>query len=233
MLRPQYPTALTQPQNHSLDAAAAGTAADHGRVLQFDGKCRTSGRRPRRSKARWRHRPRWNSTLEEVAAAAGFTKGAVYYHFKSKEHLLLQVLETIEARSIDATIAGVKQRGGSPTEQLASLVKHQTQWAARHPEDRAVMILMSVEVSRAKSKIRTQMFRIYHKLAALLEAIIDAGKSTGEFSTRQATRDIVLYLEAVHDGNILLWYRSGNDPDTGRKLTRATLNGFAHAVQGT
>jgi AcrR family transcriptional regulator len=175
----------------------------------------------------------WNSTLEEVAAAAGFTKGAVYYHFKSKEHLLLKVLETIEARSIDATIDGVKQRGGSPTEQLESLVKHQTQWAARHPEDLAVMILMSVEISRAKSKIRTQMFRIYHKLATLLETIIDAGKSTGEFTTRQATKDIVLYLEAVHDGNMLLWYRSGNDPAIGRKLTRATLNGFAHAVQGT
>ncbi|MES2028266.1 MAG: TetR/AcrR family transcriptional regulator [Pseudomonadota bacterium] len=175
----------------------------------------------------------WNSTLEEVAAVAGFTKGAVYYHFKSKERLLLKVLETIEARSIDATIERVQQRGGSPTQQLASLVKHQTQWAATHPEDLAVMILMSVEVSRAKAKIRTQMFRIYRKLATLLEAIIDAGKSTGEFSTKQATKDIVLYLEAVHDGNMLLWYRSGNDPEIGRKLTRATLSGFAHAVQGT
>ncbi|QDM22698.1 hypothetical protein FIU28_17220 [Tardiphaga sp. vice154] len=98
--------------------------------------------------------------------------------------------------------------------------------------DNAIIIGAGVP-QRAKSKIRTQMFRIYHKLAALLEAIIDAGKSTGEFSTRQATRDIVLYLEAVHDGNMLLWYRSGNDPDIGRTLTRATLNGFAHAVQGT
>jgi len=174
----------------------------------------------------------WNSTLEEVATVAGFTKGAVYYHFKSKEHLLLKALETIEARSIDATIAGVAQRGGTPTAQLASLVKYQTQWAATHPEDLAVMVLMSVEIARAKSKIRTLMFRIYRKLATLLETIIDAGKTTGEFSTRQDTRDIVLYLEAVHDGNMLLWYRSGNDPEIGRKLTRATLNGFAHAVQG-
>ena len=77
------------------------------------------------------------------------------------------------------------------------------------------------------------MFRIYRKLGGFLETIIDAGKSTGEFSTQQNTKDIVLYLEAVHDGNMLLWYRSGNDPEIGRKLTRATLNGFAHAVQGS
>ncbi len=175
----------------------------------------------------------WNSTLEEVAAVAGFTKGAVYYHFKSKERLLLKVLETIEARSIDASIMGVRRRGGSPSQQLEAFVKHQTQWAALHPEDLAIMILMSVEVSRMKSKIRSQMFRIYRKLGGFLETIIDAGKSAGEFSTQQNTKDIVLYLEAVHDGNMLLWYRSGNDPEIGRKLTRATLKGFAHAVQGS
>lgn len=175
----------------------------------------------------------WNSSLEEVASVAGFTKGAVYYHFKSKERLLLKVLETIEARSIDATIAGVKLRGGSPSQQLDTFVKYQTQWAATHPEDLAVMILMSVEISRARSKIRTQMFRIYRKLGGILETIIDAGKSAGEFSTQQNTKDIVLYLEAVHDGNMLLWYRSGNDPEIGRKLTHATLAGFAHAVRAS
>ncbi|MBI5128304.1 MAG: TetR/AcrR family transcriptional regulator [Rhodopseudomonas palustris] len=175
----------------------------------------------------------WNSSLEEVANVAGFTKGAVYYHFKSKERLLLKVLEIIETRSIDATIEHVHHKGGSPPERLASFVKHQTQWAAMHPEDLAVMILMSVEFSRAKSKIRSQMSRIYNKLGGTLEAIIDSGKATGDFTTQQNTKDIVLYLQAVHDGNMLIWYRSGNDPEIGRKLTRATLNGFAHAVQGS
>lgn len=175
----------------------------------------------------------WNSSLEEVAKVAGFTKGAVYYHFKSKERLLLKVLEIIEARSIDATIEHVHHRGGSPPQRLESFVKYQTQWAAMHPEDLAVMILMSVEFSRAKSKIRSQMSRIYNKLGGTLETIIDSGKASGDFTTRQNTKDIVLYLQAVHDGNMLIWYRSGNDPEIGRKLTRATLNGFAHAVQGS
>lgn len=173
----------------------------------------------------------WNSTLEEVAAQAGFTKGAVYYHFKSKEQLLLKVLEIIETRSIDATIEGVKRRGGSPSQQLESFVKYHTQWAAAYPEDLAVMILMSVEVLRANTKIKSQMFGVYRKIGDFLEAIIDAGKRAGEFTTRQSTQDIVLYLQAVSDGNMLLWHRSGNDPSIGRKLTQITLSGFAHAMQ--
>ena len=48
-----------------------------------------------------------NTSLEDVATAAGFTKGAVYYYFKSKERLLLSVMQDIEARSIDKTVAAV------------------------------------------------------------------------------------------------------------------------------
>lgn len=175
-----------------------------------------------------------NSTLEKVAATAGFTKGAVYYYFKSKERLLLEVLATIEARSIDATIAAVKARGGSPSQQLDNFVKCQTRWAARHPEDLAIVMMMSIETARIKSKVRTQMQKMYGKLATVLETIIDAGKMAGEFSTEQDTKDTVIYLQAVHDGNMMIWYRSGTDPEIGRRLTRATLSGFAHAVrQGT
>jgi AcrR family transcriptional regulator len=42
------------------------------------------------------------ATLDEVAAAAGFTKGAVYSNFKSKEDLFLAILEDAYAREMDA-----------------------------------------------------------------------------------------------------------------------------------
>src|SRR6202034_428303 len=41
------------------------------------------------------------ASLDEVAAAAGFTKGAVYSHFKNKEDLFLAVLETLHARDME------------------------------------------------------------------------------------------------------------------------------------
>jgi AcrR family transcriptional regulator len=40
------------------------------------------------------------ATLDEVAAEAGFTKGAVYAHFGSKENLLLALLEEYFARDV-------------------------------------------------------------------------------------------------------------------------------------
>lgn len=172
-----------------------------------------------------------NSTLDEVAALAGFTKGAVYYYFKDKESLLLEVLKRIEVRSIDTTLVKVHERGGSATDRLERFVTCQTRWAAQHPRDLAVLMLVSAETAHTSSRVRAQVFKIYRKMGKFLEQIIEDGKYSGEFSRIQETRDTVLYLQAVHDGNMMIWYRSGIDPEIGRRLAKATLVGFLKTVK--
>jgi AcrR family transcriptional regulator len=172
-----------------------------------------------------------HSTLDDVAALAGFTKGAVYYYFKDKESLLLEVLQRIEMRSIDTTIANVQERGGSATERLEGFVKYQTRWAAQHPRDLAVLMLVSAETAHTSQRVRAQVVTTYSKLSAFLEELIEDGKRSGEFSRKQETRDTVLYLQAVHDGNMMIWYRSGIDPEIGRRLAKATLSGFLKTVK--
>lgn len=172
-----------------------------------------------------------NSTLDDVAALAGFTKGAVYYYFKDKESLLVEVLKRIEIRSIDTTAAAVRERNGSATDQLELFVRYQTRWAAQHPRDLAVLMLVSAETPHTSEGVRAQVREIYRKLGLLLEGIIEEGKRSGEFSRHQITRDTVLYLQAVHDGNMMLWYRSGTDPEIGRRLAKATLSGFLKTVK--
>ena len=172
-----------------------------------------------------------SSTLDDVAALAGFTKGAVYYHFKDKESLLLEVLKRIEVRSIDTTTAKIAERGGPATDRLELFVRSQTRWAAQHPRDLAILMLVSAETAHTSQRVRTQVLKIYRKLGAVLEEIIESGKKSGEFSRNQETRDTVLYLQAVHDGNMMIWYRSGTDPEIGRRLASATLVGFLRAVK--
>jgi len=170
------------------------------------------------------------TTLERVATLAGLTKGAVYYYFKSKEQLFLRVLQEIEKRSIDQTIAAIAAKKRSPTEQLRSFVRLQASWATHYPNDLVIVMLASIESVNQKSMARTQMSRFYKKISVLLERIIVAGKRSGEFKTNQETADIVMYLMAIHDGNMLLWYRSGTKLDVGRMLTLASLAGVEHAV---
>ncbi len=94
------------------------------------------------------------ATLEQVAAAAGFSKGAVYSNFDSKEDLFLALSE----RHIDETLAQVRAALGSsdipPEDRLeefaalavdtfelekpsAALYLEFSLYAVRHPEARA------------------------------------------------------------------------------------------------
>jgi AcrR family transcriptional regulator len=92
------------------------------------------------------------STLDEVAATAGFTKGAVYSNFKSKEDLFLALLDHRIDRQMAAFSAELHTPAASGDEQLpriqdliarsfdrdqGALHYEFMAYAARNPETRA------------------------------------------------------------------------------------------------
>jgi AcrR family transcriptional regulator len=92
------------------------------------------------------------ASLDEVAAAAGFTKGAVYSNFKSKEDLFLALLdhriETMTA-AFSAELDAPAESGDDQLRRIQALIARGFDWdqgalhfefmayAARNPETRA------------------------------------------------------------------------------------------------
>lgn len=162
-----------------------------------------------------------NASLEEIAAAAKFTKGAVYYYFKSKERLLLQILDDIERRSIIKTAEAVKSSAGTAADKFVEFNFSQARWAASYPNDLAILMLTSIESANRKGKVTSRIARIYDNVRGVLEEILDEAKAKGEIPKSASTKEFVLAIMSLHDGNMLLWYRSGLEPETGRLLTAA------------
>jgi AcrR family transcriptional regulator len=162
-----------------------------------------------------------NASLEQIAAAAKFTKGAIYYYFRSKERLLLQILDDIEARSVTRTAEAVKNCQGSTVDRLIEFNFSQARWAASYPNDLAILMLTSIESANRKGKVTNRIAKIYDTMRAILDGILDDAKAQGEIPKTASTRELVLAIMAIHDGNMLLWYRSGLQPETGRLLTAA------------
>jgi len=68
------------------------------------------------------------ASLDEVAAVAGFTKGAVYSNFKNKEDLFLALLESRYEHDMEAVRATLESPEGPPEAHLgdfASLLREQ------------------------------------------------------------------------------------------------------------
>jgi AcrR family transcriptional regulator len=69
------------------------------------------------------------ASLDQVAAAAGFTKGAVYSNFKNKEDLFLALLEAKRDSEMEALYATLEASDSPPEAQLpefVTLVQDQT-----------------------------------------------------------------------------------------------------------
>ena len=171
------------------------------------------------------------ASLEEIATQAGFTKGAVYHFFKSKEALLLSLLRDIEERSIGKTTLALEQTDGGAMDRLVRFKNLQAQWAARNPDDLAILILVSVESAHRKSAVRTQVSHIYARIEGALTGIVEAGMKSGEFPADLPVADVVTWLISLHDGNMLSWYRSGRDIEVGRRLTRASRQAAQMAIR--
>lgn len=165
-----------------------------------------------------------NTSLEQVANEAGFTKGAVYYHFKSKELLLLYLLNRISERSILKTRAHIEAMQSNAVQKLVALVSMQANWAANHPDDLSILILTSLQFRNSNTKITDTIQNYYSVSKDMLTRIFTEGMEKGELAASLDVNAAVMTNMARHDGNMLLWYRSGCDPDVGRILTASAVD---------
>ncbi len=171
-----------------------------------------------------------NASLEEIANKAGFTKGAVYYHFKSKKRLILEILHDIEFRSLELLLQELAHTEESAKNKLFHFVNFQAKWAAKHPDDIGVLIMMSISCTYLDSEIHQKIEGSYGKLTRMLTEIISEGVQSRELSSGTNIENTVTSLIAIRDGNMLLWYRSGLHPQVGPQLIRSIRDALLHPV---
>ena len=78
-----------------------------------------------------------NARLEQIAAEAGYTRGAIYAHYKSKEDLFLALFEQ-RMRMVIAEIAALIERFDRPEDRL----RHFRSMLVRKSSDRSWAILV-------------------------------------------------------------------------------------------
>ena len=121
-----------------------------------------------------------NTRLEEVAEAAGVTKGTIYHYFSTKEELLLRAIEHHHERvfgQLEALLAG--QQGPASARIRLFLRKGMS---GGDPVRRKMLLLLMQSVAHEVPEVYRQWVATGPlKGSLLLARIVDEGKSTGEF----------------------------------------------------
>jgi len=148
--------------------------------------------------------------LEDIAAGAGYTRGAFYCNFKSKEDIFFALFEEWVRERID-TFASALQQHSDPAEKLVALRTHYAELAT---DRRLVLISMEFKLfamrhPEARARLRSRHRRIRASFGQLFSELMgELGKTLGiEYPAASACLGAVaqgLLLEHLLDPKTLL-----------------------------
>ncbi|MQA04975.1 MAG: TetR family transcriptional regulator [Streptosporangiales bacterium] len=160
------------------------------------------------------------TTVDQIAAGAGMSKGAVYFYFKSKANLLLALIDEAEQLTVEPAVEAVRGARGSARDQLVAFLHAQSVAGQEHADRMMLVILMSIELHGRDGPVEERLIAVNESMKKLLSGVVTAGKRQGVFTKKVPAKELVSIIMAVNQGCFLEWYRNGDQLD-GHQLVRA------------
>lgn len=161
-----------------------------------------------------------STNLEQISGEAKLTKGAVYFYFKSKEAVLIELLKQVQETVVDEAVACVEAAGPTPTERLVAYIHYQANLGITDRDEVLLLILMSLEFKEREGQVKDFIAKLYKRQRSFIESLVKSGQKTGEFRSEIRYRELAAAILAMHDGTFLEWFRR-SDSLKGTELVRA------------
>ena len=143
--------------------------------------------------------------LEDIAAAAGVTRGAIYHHFDSKADLYLALIDEAAAKGNQAINQAI-QEGGSLTEIIARILTDGMKLLEEDPQFRRVTALSLFQATNAPDLKVLEERRALEatQLVEGIQGFFQQGIEQGELRNLNPATMARAFL-AYQNGLALLW----------------------------
>ena len=94
------------------------------------------------------------TSIDDITQAAGLTKGALYWHFRSKEDLLKRIVEEFERRFLDGLIQAVKDVQGDILDKIEKYFRYNAAFSYYNRELCVSFTTLAAELVGAHHGIR-------------------------------------------------------------------------------
>lgn len=139
-----------------------------------------------------------NTSLEEVAAAAGLTKGAVYSNFRSKDEMVLTLMEERAAGRVAKSLQAA--RGAKTPAQVAEHIGGVLVHEMRADPIWRRLLVEYAAMARRDPDIADRLRRSRREMRAMLTEVLVSLADTFEVRLPMPAADLAIVLLAVSNG---------------------------------
>lgn len=93
-------------------------------------------------------------TVQDIAAAVDVTPAAVYYHFASKEQILIEGMERFRSQLLETVRSRMPEEGDA--DGIRNLVREVLAWTARHRDEATVYYVNSIGLNLVVEALRRE-----------------------------------------------------------------------------
>ena len=147
------------------------------------------------------------ASVDDIAAAAGVSKGTVYGYFKNKEELFYATFEAFEGALIqqcEVVIAAQTSVRDKLSGCLKLCVTSLQQNIQLFPL--TLELWAAASTGSARERFAVVMEKLYREFRAMTADLIDAGKASGEFHADVDAQAVAAWLVGGLDGMMLQYW---------------------------
>jgi AcrR family transcriptional regulator len=140
----------------------------------------------------------YKTSLEDIASRSKLSKGGIYYHFKSKEALFLELFHFRLAKYTEQLKTYIREEN-DPTKRIRILI-HKWGLLLKENEDFFKFCLEFSSMGAREKEIRKEMTCFYKSSIETFSQIIEEGIAMGEFKEFDSERIAQLIFSLFHGG---------------------------------
>ena len=141
-------------------------------------------------------------TTKNLAAKMGFAESALYRHFKSKEEIIVTMLQYLAA-DMDKRLTGCVAKLDSPVEKIKAVFNNQFDFFQKHPH--FLVAVFSEGLLEESKKINAAIMQIMATKRKHLLPIIKQGQLEGVFETSAPAEDLLHIIMGSFRLHMLQW----------------------------
>ena len=169
------------------------------------------------------------TSIQHITDALGITKGAFYWHFKSKDELLLTIIEKYSVEFLEQLYAHMATYEGDFLKRFREYHKYINEYARDHGELCVLFVTLSAEMAGSQNEAERKIKAVHKKYHAFMESLLVTGKEEGYLPSDYDVSLNAHIVIAIHSGILLQWYmnrREMEGPEMARTYRDIILYGM-------